>query len=54
MKKSDKELIFGIMLLTLMIIVIGTCLFFTIYAFVVYGNKPITEIPAWAFWIMGK
>lgn len=53
MKKSDKGLILGIMMLALMIVVIGTALFFTIYALMVYGNKPITEIPSWAFWLMG-
>ena len=28
------------------------CVGWSIYAFVKYGNKPITEIPAWALWFM--
>ncbi len=24
-----------------------------IYVFFAYGSTPITEIPSWAFWIMG-
>lgn len=24
-----------------------------IYVFFAYGSAPITEIPSWAFWIMG-
>ena len=23
-----------------------------IYALIVYGNKPITEVPTWALWIL--
>lgn len=25
---------------------------FRIYVFKTYGDRPITEVPAWAFWVM--
>lgn len=28
------------------------CAGWSVYAFVKYGDKPITEIPAWALWFM--
>lgn len=28
------------------------CVFWSIYAFVKYGSKPITEVPAWALRFM--
>ena len=52
MKKVDLETVFALMLITLFIVLLGTGLFFSIYALVVYGDKPITEIPAWAFWLL--
>ena len=32
----------------------GICIFWSIYAFVKYGNMPITEVPSWALWFMFK
>lgn len=34
------------------LIILG-CIILRISVFLVYGNTPITEIPSWAFWIMG-
>lgn len=52
MKKPDLQLTFGIMMIALLIVLIGTGLFFSIYALVLYGDKPITEIPMWALWFL--
>ena len=42
--------------LMIAIVVVGIvaliCVGWSIYAFVKYGNKPITEIPSWALWFM--
>lgn len=27
---------------------------FGIYALIAYGDKPITEVPMWAIWLMQK
>ena len=39
--------------LTFIVIILSLlCVFWTIYAAIKYGNKPITEIPTWAIWFM--
>ena len=54
-KHELKEILTVIGIWTLIIVI---CLFvviyigWTIYAFVKYGNQPITEIPSWALWFM--
>lgn len=35
-------------------IVACICIFWSIYAWVKYGNMPISEIPGWALWFMFK
>ena len=47
------ELLFCVFtaLLTIFLII---NIFWVIYAFVKYGNSPISEIPAWALWYMFK
>lgn len=39
------------------IIIIAICVFgiaFGVHVCIEYGNKPITEVPAWVMWMMGK
>lgn len=42
--------------LMVVIVIVGIiamiCVGWSIYAFVKYGDKPITEIPSWALWFM--
>ena len=52
MRNVDVESIVALMFLALFIVLVGTALFFSIYALVVYGNKPITEVPVWALWFL--
>ena len=52
MRNVDVESIVALMFLALFIVLVGTVLFFSIYALVVYGNKPITEVPVWALWFL--
>lgn len=51
---KNKENLIPILLFTLAIIIVLVIIGFTITAWVMYGNKPITEIPAWALWLMWK
>ena len=44
--------IYMFMLVSTPIIVLGY-IALRIYVFFAYGSAPITEIPSWAFWIMG-
>lgn len=43
---------FTILLISTPLFILG-CIILRISVFLVYGNTPITEIPSWAFWIMG-
>lgn len=56
MKRIDwdqiKVFIYVFLLASMPFIVLG-CIILRIYVFFAYGNTPITEIPSWAFWIMG-
>jgi len=56
MKRIDwneiKTFIYMFILASIPFIVLGY-IALRIYVFFVYGNTPITEIPSWAFWIMG-
>ncbi len=54
MKNLDKETIFGLSLIAIFIVLVGTALFFSIYAFVMYWDKPITEVPMWALWFLQR
>ena len=54
----NKELKDTLIVIGIWTLIIAFCLFviicigWTIYAFVKYGGKPITEIPSWALWFM--
>jgi len=56
MKRFDQNeiiaFIYMFMLVSTPIIVLGY-IALRIYVFFAYGSAPITEIPSWAFWIMG-
>lgn len=52
MRKLDGETIFGIVLIVLMIVIVILGVVFSTYAFVMYADKPITEIPMWALWFL--
>ena len=40
-------------LILLLFILIGIgAIVLSIYAFITYGNKPITEIPSWVIWLI--
>ena len=45
-----KLVYYGIPILTFLIL-IGYCIL-CCYCFFAYGNKPITEVPSWVWWIM--
>ncbi len=50
----DKILVYIYLILLVLtpFIVLGYIIL-RIYVFFAYGSTPITEIPSWAFWIMG-
>ena len=50
----DKILVYicAILMILTPLFILG-CIILRICVFLVYGNTPITEIPSWAFWIMG-
>lgn len=50
MKKPDIDP--KIILIILMMIVIILCIVFRTYVMYKYGEVPISEIPAWAWWWM--
>lgn len=56
MKKNiDGDLIMGYIWLGLMILVIVAAIAFGIFrtwVFFNYGDTPVTELPAWAWWLM--
>ena len=54
-KKFDSELIVGIfwtILLILMIVGVVAYAVLCIWAFFAYADTPVTELPAWVWWIM--
>ena len=56
MKKTIGEYLFMIGIWAFVIILVAavlTSIGFTIAAYTMYGNTPISEVPAWAFWFMG-
>ena len=52
MKKTNWLLLLYWTLIVLLIIFLLINVFWVVYAFIKYGNKPITEIPGWAIWYM--
>lgn len=44
MKNKPVLVVLGIISIALIILMI--------YTYIEYGGKPISEVPAWAFWIM--
>lgn len=53
--KIDKDLIFGQVWLGLMIFIIIAAIAFGIFrawVFFNYGDTPVTELPAWVWWLM--
>lgn len=51
MRTKMNNLAVKIFLILVAAIVLGVVAL-TIYVFIVYGGKPITEIPSWAVWFM--
>lgn len=45
-----KILLISLIVLTSLLMIASVSV--SIYCFITYGNKPITEIPSWAFWFM--
>ncbi len=41
-----------LIILAIGVIFVLAALGFTIYALIEYSNKPITEVPFWAIWLM--
>lgn len=57
MKKWSNNAFWAYVYLALMILSIILCIALIvlwIYALVAYGGKPITEIPFWALWFLGR
>lgn len=53
MKNNDTlTTIFWTAVLAVMILVVIATVIFVCWTFITYGDKPITEIPSWAFWVM--
>ena len=53
--KIDGETIFGCIWLGILILLIVGCIVFAIFrtwVFFNYGDTPVTELPAWVWWIM--
>ena len=48
----DISNIFWTVFLAFMIIAAIATVIFVCWTFITYGDKPITEIPSWAFWVM--
>ena len=42
--------VYGIPILLILMVIAYLILYY--YCFFTYGDKPITEIPAWVWWIM--
>ena len=40
------------LILLLFILICVGAIVLSIYAFITYGNKPITEIPSWVIWLI--
>ena len=51
MKEKIQIMLYIIVLIMPIVIVVGS-IALTIYCYVVYGNKPLTEVPVWALWFM--
>lgn len=51
-KKIDVLTIFWTAWLAFMILIAIAAVIFVCWVFMTYGDKPITEIPSWAFWVM--
>lgn len=39
-------------IMVLLIIAAVLFIIFYVYTLVVYGNKPVTEIPTWVWWLL--
>lgn len=44
--------LFTKLILLLLILISVGAIVLSIYAFITYGSKPITEIPSWIIWFM--
>lgn len=56
MKRIDWNKIIAfiyVFILASMLFIVFGYIALQIYVFFAYGSAPITEIPSWAFWIMG-
>lgn len=49
---KNKPTFIEILIVLAIVAVVFLCLFFPIYGFIKYGNSPITEVPAWYYFIM--
>lgn len=48
----EPEQIVFIFMLGIVIVITAACLALRVYVFKEYGNTPIAEVPAWAYWVM--
>ena len=54
MRKIDwAQVLFDFIIIAIVILVLG-CIATSVYCFITYGNRPITEIPGWALPFMFK
>ncbi len=51
-KMKNKPSFVEILIVLAIVAVVFLCLFFPIYGFIKYGDMPITEVPAWYYFIM--
>ena len=45
------EILLIVAIVLVVALVVGTVIL-KVFAFIEYGDKPISEVPAWAYWIM--
>ena len=44
----------GYLLIILSLLLLFTFIGFYVYIIITYGNKPISEVPAWVYWFMQR
>ena len=42
------------LMITLILIICIAAIAFGAYVMIEYGNKPVTEVPVWVLWFLGK
>lgn len=43
---------FGLIMVGFILLIAFACIGLRIYVFAKYGNTPIKDVPAWAYWVM--